>query len=191
MSIKITAICGSPHQSGLTLNALNTFLDFIDTEKVVSFFDVYKINPKPCKDCKKCEQTFKCIYDDLTNLYENMISCDLLIIASPIHNASLSSPLKCVIDRMQPMYFQRHHESRRSPIPKHAVVVTSQGSAHNYNIYIKKQISPNLRLVGVGNIHFLNLKSTDGSIFEIDNFFAKSENKINNIIEKICQNTKF
>ncbi len=191
MSLKITVIYGSPHESGPTLNALNTFLDYVDTEKAVSFFDVYEINPKPCRECKKCAQTFKCVYDDLTNLYESMILCDLLIIASPIHNASLSSPVKCVIDRMQPIYFQRHHESRQSPISKHAVVVTSQGSAHNYNIYIKKQILPNLRLVGVESIYFLNLKSTDDSIFEIDNFFAKSKNKINSIIEKICQNTKF
>lgn len=191
MSLKITVIYGSPCKSGSSRNALNAFLDFINTEKIVSFFDAYKINPKPCKDCKKCAQTFKCIYDDLINLYKSMILCDLLIIASPIHNASLSSPVKCVIDRMQPIYFQRHHESRRNPLPKHAVVITSQDSAHNYNIYVEKQILPNLRLVGVENIHFLNLKSTDKSIFEIDNFFAKSKNKISDIIEKICQNTKF
>lgn len=185
MSLKITVIYGSPHKSGPTLNALNTFLDYVCTEKAVSFFDVYKINPKPCKDCKKCAQTFKCVYDDLTNLYESMILCDLLIIASPIHNASLSSPVKCVIDRMQPIYFQRHHESRRNTISKHAIVVTSQGSVHDYNIYIKKQILPNLCLVGVENIHFMNLKNTDDSIFEIDNFFTKSKNKIDSIIEKI------
>ena len=181
--MNITVIFGSPHQNGITYKSLEKFLDYIPGEKSISFFDAYKISAEPCTDCKFCEKNFSCKYDDLNELYKSLISCDLLILASPVYNASFPSPVKSIIDRLQPLYYSQKLNGKT---PKNAVIITTQGIAdEDYTSCISKQISPNLKLLNIKNLHYFSVKNTDNSDFDIDKFFSKSENKIKDMIKKI------
>ena len=182
--MKITVIFGSPHKNGTTYKALHRFLDYIPDEKSISFFDAYKISAHPCINCGFCEKNFSCRYNDLDELYESLLSCDLLVFAFPIYNASLPSPMKCILDRMQPFYYSKNPHTQTA---KNAVILTSQGSSgKDYNLCLNEQIAPNLKLLNIKNLHFFDIKNTDNLNFDIDNFFSKSENKLISIIKKIC-----
>lgn len=189
MFMKITVLFGSPHKRGPTYHALEKFLDYIPGEKSISFFDAYKIGAKPCTDCKFCKKNFACIYDDLNELYQNLNSCELLILAYPIYNASFTSPMKAILDRMQPFYYARKSNEKRA---KNAVIITTQGSSDkNYELCMNEQIAPNLKLLNIKNLHYFSIKNTDNLDFDIDNFFSKSENKIMNIIKKIYNTNNY
>lgn len=182
--MNITVIFGSPHKNGSTYKTLEKFLDYISPKKNISFFDAYNMRTRPCTDCGFCKKKFSCKYNDLNKLYQVLISCDLLIVAFPIYNASFPSPLKSIIDRMQPFYYSREHNN---PKAKNAVIITVQGSSNkDYGTFINEQIAPNLKLLNIKNLHYFSVKNTDNSDFNIDNFFSKSENKLGDIIKKIC-----
>ncbi len=183
MFMKITVIFGSPHKRGPTYHALEKFLDYIPEKKSISFFDAYKINARPCTNCEFCKKNFSCKYDDLNELYNSLISCDHLILASPIYNASFPSPVKSIIDRLQPFYYSRKTNGKN---PKNAVVITTQGTADkDYTSCLGEQIALNLKLLNIKNLHYFSIKNTDNSDFDIDNFFSKNENKIKDMIKKI------
>lgn len=187
--MNITVVFGSPHKNGPTHQALERFLQYIPEGKSISFFDAYKISAKPCINCKFCEKNFSCVYDDLNTLYESLISCDLPIFASPIYNASFPSPMKSIIDRMQPFYYSRKSYDKKG---KNAVIITAQSSPDkDYDACISEQIAPNLKLLNIKNLHFFSVKNTDNSDFDIDNFFSKSENKIRNIIKKVYNTNNY
>lgn len=187
--MSVTVIFGSPHKNGPTYKTLENFLQYIPKEKSISFFDAYQIGAKPCVDCKFCKKNFSCVYSDLNTLYRTVLSCELLILAFPIYNASFPSPIKCILDRMQPFYYARNS---RVFNPKNAVIITTQGSSsQDYETCISEQIAPNLKLLNIKNLHFLSVKNTDNSGFDIDNFFSKSENKIRNIIKKVYNTNNY
>lgn len=189
MHMNITIIFGSPHKNGPTYKMLEKFLQYIPEEKSISFFDAYKISARPCIDCKFCKKNFSCRSNDLDKLYNELTFCDLLILAFPIYNASLPSPMKCIVDRMQPFYYSGKSVDKNK---KNSVIITTQGSSDkNYEMCINEQIAPNLKLLNIKNLHFFGTKNTDNSSFDIDNFFSKSENKIRNIITKIYNTNNY
>lgn len=181
--MKILVVFGSPHENGVTAKVLSSFLNSISNEKDISFFDAYKIGAKPCIDCGLCKKHFGCRFHDLDDLYRELIECELLIFAFPVYNASLPSPLKCLLDRMQPFYFNCKNISINK---KTSIVITGQGgSKKDYNPIINEQIGPNLKLLNIKNLYFFNIKDTDNNNFDIDKYCLKSENKINNIIYEV------
>ncbi len=187
--MNITVIFGSPHKNGTTYKTTEKFLQYIPEEKSISFFDAYKMNAKPCINCKCCEKNFSCGYNDLDELYRELTSCNLLILAFPIYNASLPSPMKSILDRMQPFYYSRKRGIKKA---KSAIIITVQGSSNkNYEQCMSEQIAPNLKLLNIKNLHFFSVKNTDNSSFDIDNFFSKSENKIKDIIKKVYNTNNY
>lgn len=179
-SKKITVILGSPHKNGVTAKLLNTFLNSIPDEKIISFFDAYEMDVKPCINCEFCKNNLGCRYDDMSTLYRSLARCDYIIVAFPIYNASLPSPLKSILDRLQPFYFQK---GEIKLAPKNTLVITTQGSkSKDYESTINSQLEPNLSLLNSKNIYYFALKNTDNLIFDIDKFYLKSENKIDEII---------
>lgn len=187
--MNITVIFGSPHKNGTTYKITEKFLQYIPEEKSISFFDAYKMNAKPCIDCKFCEKNFSCRYNDLDELYRELPSCNLVILVFPVYNASLPSPMKSILDRMQPFYYSRKQGMGKA---KSAVIITVQGSSSkNYEQCISEQIAPNLKLLNIKNLHFFSVKNTDNPSFDIDNFFSKSENKIKDMIKKVYNTNNY
>ncbi len=113
----------------------------------------------------------------------------MLIIASPIYNASFPAPLKAIFDRFQ-RYFNAKYSLKviTSAVKNSKKVVTllTQGTGSvSYEEIIKKQLSPTFQLLNAENFGQIIWAGTDNKKFDLDNFLIKSDNKINDIINKI------
>ena len=97
-------LLGSPHQNGKTKKLLNLFIESLENQFEINFFNTYERSIIPCNDCKKCLKTGQCKFDDLNTLNANLENCDVIVIASPIYNLGFPSPLKSVLDRFQTYY---------------------------------------------------------------------------------------
>ena len=59
----------------------------------------------PCISCGGCNKTGKCVVeDDMTPLYDKIISTDLIILASPIFFYGITAQAKAFIDRTQALW---------------------------------------------------------------------------------------
>jgi multimeric flavodoxin WrbA len=109
LSAKLLAIVGSPRKGGntdiLVDEALDTFCRIGgDTEKVV----LNSLQIKPCQGCFTCMGgnglDSVCIQkDDMTELYQKMLSADAFIWATPIYMWSPTAQMKLFLDRLFPL----------------------------------------------------------------------------------------
>ena len=63
---------------------------------------VYLFNKKMngCIDCGRCRQTGKCIWnDDATEILNQILEADVIVLASPIYFYSITAQLKMILDR--------------------------------------------------------------------------------------------
>lgn len=98
--MKTLVIFSSPNANGNTYKLLKSFLDGLDSE--VEFVNVYRKKISPCIDCKKCYEINGCVIkDDMTSIYEQIDSSDLIVCAFPVYFASVPAPFKSLIDRLQ------------------------------------------------------------------------------------------
>lgn len=161
MKNNILVLYGSPHKNGNTNKLLNNFLKTIFYDKI-NIIDAYKKSARPCIDCCHCAKEAGCIFNDLDDFNEFIKSANILVIASPVYNRSLPSPLKAIIDRMQRYYNEKKFLKKKNHYsPKKAFVLLTQGSNKNIEKEIIAQISPNLKLVNTKSIETITLKSTD------------------------------
>ena len=126
---KVLVLFGSPHKDGNTAKLLHEALENLPEESEIETFYAYDQAVKPCFGCNICKSGI-CVYDDLDELRQKIEECDLLIVASPVYNFSVPSPLKAVLDRFQIYWAQRFLAGIRVPIKKHrdAWVVLTCGS---------------------------------------------------------------
>lgn len=53
-----------------------------------------------CRACYACKNTGKCVIeDDMAEVLQKLIDCDVLVLASPVYFYSVDAQLKAVIDR--------------------------------------------------------------------------------------------
>ena len=191
MNKKILILYGSPHKNGFTSYLLKKFLKN-SSQHEIKFIDAYEKNIKPCIDCKKCRNFFGCIFDDMDEIDKYFISCDILIIASPIYNQSFPAPLKSIIDRMQRYYSEKIYLStQKKYTPKKALILLTQGSDNFANEQILlSQLKPNLSLINVQEIYSFLLCKTDMYKPPIDKKISETDNKIQNIVNNLYNNLK-
>ena len=95
--MKVFGICASPRNS-TTHYVLTQALDKLDCETVMYTCEGKNINH--CMHCDYCFENKKCINDDdMSEIYKNLLSCDGLILATPVHSGSVSSYLSAIMDR--------------------------------------------------------------------------------------------
>lgn len=173
---------GSPHENGYTKLLLDYFLSFAPKSKIYKV-DSYKAKISPCIGCEGCKKTGICIFRDMDEINFLINSSDVIIIAFPIYNASVPSPLKSVLDRFQPFYFSRKKNIIKN---KKVVILTSQGSnSIDYSQIIVAQIVPAIKIIGGNFCGMLSLKGTDDENFDIDKFYIKSKNNIKHMISNL------
>lgn len=126
---KALVLFGSPHKDGTTAALLEHFLEYAAFDEIVHI-DAYSLNISPCIDCGKCAESFGCVYDDLSDIRNAIETSDAIIVASPIYNRSLPSPLKAIFDRFQ-MYFNARFKLMMKPVvekEKIGVLLLAAGS---------------------------------------------------------------
>jgi multimeric flavodoxin WrbA len=109
MTISVLGISGSPHRHGNTESLLDSFLDGAkaagaEIEKVI----LKDLDYSPCRGCNACHKTGDCVVkDDAIALFEKVLKCDCLAIASPIYTMGITAELKGFIDRGQYLWARK------------------------------------------------------------------------------------
>lgn len=58
-----------------------------------------------CKGCLTCQNTQRCvIHDDADTIAQKMLNADVLVFATPIYYYGMSSQMKTMLDRANPLY---------------------------------------------------------------------------------------
>lgn len=128
--MEIVAIMGSHRNGQNTQKAIDYFINKIEVEHELFEYNVNKIDVQACTACDYCiPHQGKCVLeDDMTQIYQKMESCDLLIVASPVYFSAFPSKIKALIDRTQMIYNLKD----KSNIKKKKILIIGIGGAPHY-----------------------------------------------------------
>ncbi len=98
---KVLILSGSPRKGGNSDTLCDEFMKGAkeaghDVEKI----RVAEKNVGYCRACYACRDTGVCtVKDDMSEIMQKMIDCDVMVLASPVYFYSIDAQLKAVIDR--------------------------------------------------------------------------------------------
>ena len=101
--MKILILNGSPRLNGNTIHMVNGFkAGAEDAGHSVQIENVAHMNIRGCMACEYCHTKERgiCVQkDDMQKLYQEILSADMLVFASPIYYFNLSAQLQSAIHR--------------------------------------------------------------------------------------------
>ena len=102
----VLVFIGSPRKKGNSEILTNAFVEGVKqaggTPEIIRLCDL-KISP--CISCGGCDKTGKCVVeDDMTPLYEKIITVDKIVVSSPIYFYGVTAQTKAFIDRTQALW---------------------------------------------------------------------------------------
>ncbi len=106
----ILAIYGSPRRKGNTSLLLKEAVRGAresagDVQEIV----LRDLNMSPCLEIYGCRETGRCVIrDDFQGLYDLLLGCDAVMLASPIFFYTVSAHTKIMMDRCQSLWVKRH-----------------------------------------------------------------------------------
>lgn len=137
---KALVLFASPKGHGHTRMLLESFLEGFKEEKgwEIEEMDLYSMEPKPCVACGACAQKEACQFDDLDKFDKALRKSDLLVVASPVYNASFPAPMKALLDRTQRYFEARFSLGKRPPVKKHreAALLLSMGREEDFPVEV-------------------------------------------------------
>ena len=97
---------GSPRPRGGTAALVDAMLETLPGEAWVA--DPWKLDIRPCVDCRACEGAFRCaIRDDMDRVYDMIHRSDSIVVASPVWYSGLTAPMIALLSRLQPGFHAR------------------------------------------------------------------------------------
>lgn len=101
MGKKVLILSGSPRKGGNSDLLCDEFMrGALESGHEVEKIRVQERKIACCTGCYACSDTGICaIKDDMTDIMQKMIDCDVMVLASPVYFYSVSAQLKAVIDR--------------------------------------------------------------------------------------------
>lgn len=101
MSKKVLILSGSPRKDGNSDILCNEFARGAkEAGHEVTKIRVAEKNIGYCRACYACRNSGVCaIKDDMSEILQKIINCDVLVLASPVYFYSIDAQLKAVIDR--------------------------------------------------------------------------------------------
>lgn len=101
MSKKVLILSGSPRKGGNSDILCDEFArGALEAGHEVEKIRVAEKNIGYCRACYACRGTGVCaIKDDMSEIMQKMIDCDVMVLASPVYFYSIDAQLKAVIDR--------------------------------------------------------------------------------------------
>lgn len=96
------AILASPRKNGNAAGMLNAAVQSAgQAGYTVKMVDLYDLNIAMCTGCMGCKKTGEClIHDGIDEIRNSLLSCDLVMVASPTYFANVPAPLKNMFDRL-------------------------------------------------------------------------------------------
>jgi multimeric flavodoxin WrbA len=102
VQMKVVGISGSPRKGGNTECLVKECLaEFASQGWAISEFYLSDKSIKPCIGCETCIESGVCAItdDDSTALFDELASCDAVIIGSPVYYRNVTAQLKAAFDR--------------------------------------------------------------------------------------------
>jgi len=108
--VKILAIYGSPRRKGNTSLLLkNAVKGAIEAGAEVEELVLRDLKMSPCLEIYGCKETGRCvIQDDFQQVYDKLLSCQGLMLASPIFFYTVSAHTKILMDRCQSLWAKKY-----------------------------------------------------------------------------------
>jgi len=105
--MKVIAINGSPRKNWNTATLLQKALEGVkckgaDTEII----NLYDLNYKGCTSCFACKRKGSkfighcAMKDDLTEVLEKILECDILLLGTPIYFGNITGEMQCFLERL-------------------------------------------------------------------------------------------
>jgi multimeric flavodoxin WrbA len=138
--MNILAIYGSPRRKGNTSTLLNRAVEGAErqgatVEKIV--LRDQKISP--CLEIYGCKETGRCVIkDDFQTLVDKLVSCDGLMLASPIFFYTVSAHTKILMDRCQSLWVKKYWVEEtpyRKANPKRKGLFISAGATKGKKLF--------------------------------------------------------
>lgn len=139
---KLLIINASPRENGVCAEVLKQIKPyFIDCE--TKEYNVYKLDPLPCKACGYCEMHNGCANKDLDFFFLDLKEADYIAILSPMYNNFFPAPLKALMDRFQRFCSAKYLRGDSEPIGKQksvGLVITSGTNARECANYMSNSV---------------------------------------------------
>jgi len=118
--VTILAIYGSPRRKGNTSLLLkNAVKGAIEAGAEVEELVLRDLKMSPCLEIYGCKETGRCvIQDDFQKVYDKLLSCQGLMLASPIFFYTVSAHTKILMDRCQSLWAKKYW-LEKPPTEKH------------------------------------------------------------------------
>lgn len=96
---------GSPRRHGNTAALLSPFVRELEENGAsCEIIWLYERDIRPCIACRACQNDWMapncCQKDDMQEIFSRVLSCDLLVLATPIYSWYCTPPMKAALDRM-------------------------------------------------------------------------------------------
>ena len=116
--MRVLAISGSHNKRGNTRQLLDYLIVKIGEAGVadlkIKTISLSGLRIKPCKACRKCMETGKCVLsDDFRSIAKLMLKSDLIILGSPVYFHDVSGQIKNLIDRTYSLWHERQLKGKR------------------------------------------------------------------------------
>jgi len=116
--MRVLAISGSHIKKGNTSQVLKSLTGKIHNAGIadlkLKYLSLSGTRIKPCKACKKCMETGKCIiHDDFGLIAKKMLKSDLIILGSPVYFHDVSGQIKNMIDRTYSLWHEKQLKGKR------------------------------------------------------------------------------
>ncbi len=114
--IKILAIYGSPRRKGNTSLLLKRSVQgAIEAGAEIEEIFLRDLKMSPCLEIYGCKKTGRCvIQDDFQDVYDKILSCQGIILASPMFFYMVSAHTKILMDRCQSLWVKKYWMGKKS-----------------------------------------------------------------------------
>lgn len=117
--MQVCVLIGSPRKNGNTVQLLRPFVD--ELERGGAVCETIWLCDKDirfCRACRTCQEDwsgFGCpVRDDMQEIFECVLACDVLVLATPIYSWYCTPPMKAALDRL--VYgMNKYYGSRKGP----------------------------------------------------------------------------
>ena len=103
--MKVCILMGSPRKQGNTNALLVPFrqeLEALGAETETVW--LHDLDIRPCTACRACQRdwtVFGCVRrDDVPAIFDRVLACDLIVLATPIYSWYCTPPMKALLDRL-------------------------------------------------------------------------------------------
>jgi len=150
---KILGISGSPRRGGHSELLLDSVLAGVRSEgSITDKIILNDISFKPCQACGGCSVSGVCVViDGMSAVYRKMMSCDCVILSSPIFFGSVSAQVKMMIDRANFLWIKGWKLKRKTgcPVKKGIFICTAGRAAAGYFRNARKVVRLFFAVLGI------------------------------------------